>query len=65
LRCRFLCDRLVRAASTSLRLAAFQVLAKGSGKARLLLVIGRLAVHGINSASKVQRSDRGEFAAHR
>jgi len=58
--------RLIRPASARLRLAAFQVLAQGSGKARPLLVIcGLLATQGINSAVAVQRSDRGKFAAHR
>ena len=49
--------RLFRSASTSLRLAAFQVLAQGGGKARLLLVVGSLASHGINSASVFERGN--------
>jgi hypothetical protein len=66
LRYRFLRFRLIRAASASLSLAALQVLAESGGKARSLLVFcGWWAVHGINSASTFQRSDRGEFAAHR
>jgi hypothetical protein len=41
--------RFVRTASASLGLAALQVLAKRCGKARLLLVLGCLAGHGISS----------------
>ena len=41
--------RLVRAASASLGLTALQILAERGGKARLLLVFGCLAGHGISS----------------
>lgn len=49
--------RLVRAASASLGLTALQVLAQGGGKARLLLVVGSLASHVINSASMFERGN--------
>lgn len=56
--------RLFRATSTSLSLAAFQVLAQGGGKARLLLVVGSLASHGINSASMFERGNAANSRRH-
>ncbi|MGF7051746.1 hypothetical protein GGC47_000906 [Bosea sp. OAE752] len=56
--------RLLHTASASLRLAALQVLAKGGGKARLLLVVGGLASHGINSASVFERGNAANSRHH-
>jgi hypothetical protein len=56
--------RLFRTASASLRLAALQVLAERSGKARLLLVVGSLASHVINSASVFERGNAANSRRH-
>ncbi len=58
--------RLFRTTSTSLSLslAAFQVLAQSGGKARLLLVVGSLASHGINSASMFERGNAANSRRH-
>jgi hypothetical protein len=45
--------RFIRTASASLGLAALQVLAERGGKARLLLVLGCLAGHGVSSTLDV------------